>query len=142
MILIKNAILISMALDNYEKRSILVDNGKIVAIGNEEEIYANYKDCIEKVIDAKNRYVTPGLVDPHCHVGMIESTIGWAGSDCNDMANPITPELRAIDGIKPHDPCFKEALDSGVTTVCTGPGSANVIGGTFTALKTKGLQTV
>jgi imidazolonepropionase-like amidohydrolase len=68
----------------------------------------------------------------------MESTIGWAGSDVNEITNPITPELRAIDGIKPHDECFKEALESGVTTVCTGPGSANIIGGTFTALKTKG----
>ena len=138
MILIKNALLLSMALENYEKRDILIENGKIVGIGSVNSLESFYKNKLSKVIDANGRYVTPGLVDPHCHVGMLESTIGWAGSDCNEMSNPITPELRAIDGIKPHDPCFKEALDSGVTTVCTGPGSANVIGGTFTALKTKG----
>ena len=138
MILIKNALLLSMALENYEKRDILMENGKIVGIGSVNSLESFYKNKLSKVIDANGRYVTPGLVDPHCHVGMLESTIGWAGSDCNEMSNPITPELRAIDGIKPHDPCFKEALDSGVTTVCTSPGSANVIGGTFTALKTKG----
>ena len=134
MLLIKNANLISMEEINYELKNILIKDGKIEAIGSFNSCdYPNYQ-----VIDAKGRYVTPGLVDPHCHVGMIESTIGWAGSDANEMTNPITPELRAIDGVKPHDECFKEALDSGVTTVCTGPGSANVIGGTFCALKTKG----
>ena len=134
MLLIKNANLISMEEVNYETKDILVKDGKITGIGSfNPEDYPEYQ-----VIEANGRYVTPGLVDPHCHVGMIESTIGWAGSDCNEMSNPVTPELRAIDGIKPHDECFKEALESGVTTVCTGPGSANVIGGTFCALKTKG----
>ena len=134
MILIKNANLISMEEINYEICDVLIENKKIKQIGKiDEALYPNIN-----VIDAKERYVTPGLVDPHCHVGIIESTIGWAGSDCNEMSNPITPELRAIDGIKPHDECFKEAIESGVTTVCTGPGSANVIGGTFCALKTVG----
>ena len=134
MILIKNANLISMEEVNYEVCDVLIDGKTIVKIGIiDEKDYENLK-----VIDAKGKYVTPGLVDPHCHVGMMESTIGWAGSDVNEITNPITPELRAIDGIKPHDECFKEALESGVTTVCTGPGSANIIGGTFAALKTKG----
>ena len=130
-ILIKNANLLTMEEINYQKMDVLVEDGKIKAIGNFNEL--DYPKAV--IIDAKSRYVTPGLVDPHCHVGMMESTIGWAGSDVNEITNPVTPELRAIDAIKPHDPCFKEALDSGVTTVCTGPGSANIIGGTFTALK-------
>ena len=134
MILIKNANLISMEEVNYEICDILLDGNKIEKIGHlNEEDYPNFV-----VIDAKGRFVTPGLVDPHCHVGLMESTIGWAGSDVNEVTNPITPELRGIDGVKPHDECFKEALESGVTTVCCGPGSANLIGGTFCALKTKG----
>ena len=134
MILIKNANLISMEEINYEICDVLTDGKKIVKIGKiDETLYPN-----ALVIDACGKYVTPGLVDPHCHVGMMESTIGWAGSDVNEITNPVTPELRAIDGIKPHDECFLEALTSGVTTVCTGPGSANIIGGTFCALKTKG----
>ena len=134
MILIKNANLISMEEVNYEICDILLDGNKIEKIGHlNEEDYPNVV-----VIDAKERFVTPGLVDPHCHVGLMESTIGWAGSDVNEVTNPITPELRGIDGVKPHDECFKEALESGVTTVCCGPGSANLIGGTFCALKTKG----
>jgi len=134
MILIKNANLISMEEVNYEICDILLDGNKIEKIGHlSEEDYPNVV-----VVDAKGRFVTPGLVDPHCHVGLMESTIGWAGSDVNEITNPITPELRGIDGVKPHDECFKEALESGVTTVCCGPGSANLIGGTFCALKTKG----
>ena len=134
MILIKNANLISMEEVNYEICDILLDGNKIEKIVHlNEEDYPNVV-----VIDAKERFVTPGLVDPHCHVGLMESTIGWAGSDVNEVTNPITPELRGIDGVKPHDECFKEALESGVTTVCCGPGSANLIGGTFCALKTKG----
>lgn len=134
MLLIKNANLISMEEINYQITDILVKDGKIYKVGEINE--SDYE--ISQVIDAQGKYVTPGLVDAHCHVGMMESTIGWAGSDVNEITNPVTPELRAIDGIKPHDECFKEALESGVTTVCTGPGSANIIGGTFTALKTKG----
>lgn len=134
MILIKNANLISMEEINYEICDILTEGKKILKIGKIDE--SLYPKAI--VIDACGKFVTPGLVDPHCHVGMMESTIGWAGSDVNEITNPVTPELRAIDGIKPHDECFKEALYSGVTTVCTGPGSANVIGGTFCALKPKG----
>ena len=134
MILIKNANLISMEEINYEICDILVEGKLISKIGKlDEKDYPN-----AKVIDAKGKYVTPGLVDPHCHVGLMESTIGWAGSDVNEATTPITPELRGIDGIKPHDECFKEALESGVTTVCLGPGSANLIGGTFAAIKTKG----
>lgn len=134
MIIIKNANLISMEEINYEICDILLDGNNIVKIGKID--ISDYPNAL--VIDALGRFVTPGLVDPHCHVGLIESTIGWAGSDVNEVTNPITPELRGIEGVKPHDECFKEALESGVTTVCCGPGSANLIGGTFCCLKTKG----
>ena len=134
MLIIKNANLISMEEINYEICDILVEDGLIKGIGKYDVV--DYPEA--RVIDACGRYVTPGLVDPHCHVGLIESTIGWAGSDVNEINSPITPELRGIDGVKPHDECFAEALNSGVTTVCAGPGSANLIGGTFCALKTKG----
>lgn len=134
MLIIKNANLISMEEINYEICDVLVEDGLIKGIGKYDVV--DYPEA--RVIDACGRYVTPGLVDPHCHVGLIESTIGWAGSDVNEINSPITPELRGIDGVKPHDECFAEALNSGVTTVCAGPGSANLIGGTFCALKTKG----
>ncbi len=134
MYLIKNANLVSMADINYEVVDILVDGKVIKKIGKIDE--SDFKNA--KVIDALGNYVTPGIVDPHCHIGIFEEAIGFEGADGNEMTSPITPELRAIDAIKPQDVAFNEALVSGVTTVCTGPGSANCIGGTFTVLKTFG----
>lgn len=134
MYLIKNANLISMADINYEIVDILVDGSIIKKVG---KLKANdYPKA--KVIDAKENYVTPGIVDPHCHIGMYEEAIGFEGADGNEMTSPITPELRAIDAIKPQDVAFKETREHGVTTVATGPGSANCIGGTFTVIKTYG----
>lgn len=134
MILIKNAYLIGMKDVNYELMDILVEESKIKGIGHFEA-----KDYPEStVINAKKRYVTPGIVDPHCHIGIFEEAIGFEGADGNEMTNPVFPELRAIDAIKPQDVAFQEALEAGVTTVATGPGSANVIGGTFCVMKTYG----
>ena len=134
MILIKNALLISMEDINYEKQDILVEGKTIQSIGHFDE--ANYPNA--QVIDALGRFVTPGIVDPHCHIGIFEEAIGFEGSDGNEMTNPIFPELRAIDAIKPQDVAFQEALEAGVTCVATGPGSGNVIGGLFCVLKTVG----
>lgn len=134
MYLIKNANLISMAEINYEIKDILVDEGVIKGIGS-----FNPKDYPNAtVIDALKQFVTPGLVDPHCHIGIFEEAIGFEGADGNEATSPITPELRGIDAIKPQDMAFKDALEAGVTTVCTGPGSANLIGGTFCIMKTYG----
>ncbi len=134
MILIKNCDLWTMAKDNHVKGSIVVDNGIIVAVGKiSESEYA-----IDEVIDAKGQFVMPGIVDPHCHIGMSQSTIGVAGEDSNEISDPVTPQLKGIDSIKDCDEAFETAVRGGTTTVCTGPGSANIIGGTFTALKTYG----
>jgi len=122
---------------NYEIVDILIEGSKIKAIGifNEQD----FQDAT--IIDANGRFVTPGIVDPHCHIGIFEEAIGFEGADGNEMTNPIFPELRAIDAIKPQDVAFAEALEAGVTTVVTGPGSGNVIGGIFCVMKTKG-QTI
>jgi len=134
MYLIKNAYLMSMADINNEVCDILIKDSKIEKIGK-----LNIKDYPDvKVIDANEKVVTPGLVDPHCHIGIFEEAIGFEGADGNEYTTPITPELRAIDAIKPQDVAFQESLEAGVTTVCTGPGSANLIGGTFCVLKTFG----
>ncbi|MDP2426255.1 MAG: amidohydrolase, partial [bacterium] len=134
MILIKNALLISMEDINYELKDILVEGKFIHSIGHFNE--ADYPNA--QIIDALGRFVTPGIVDPHCHIGIFEEAIGFEGSDGNEMTNPIFPELRAIDAIKPQDVAFQEALEAGVTCVATGPGSGNVIGGLFCVLKTVG----
>ena len=82
--------------------------------------------------------LTPGFIDAHCHLGMFEDAIGFEGDDGNEATDPVTPELRAIDAINPMDKTFQEAYQGGVTTAVTGPGSANVIGGSFSAIKTYG----
>jgi imidazolonepropionase-like amidohydrolase len=111
---------------------VAVENGKIVGVGTN----LNIKDT--QVIDVTGCVVMPGIVDAHCHVGMWEDGMGKEGADGNEMTNPVTPQMRAIDGINPFDPCFDEACAAGITCAVTGPGSANVIGGQFVAMKTHG----
>ena len=131
MLLLKNGQIHTMTQEAFSG-DLLIDNGKIVDVG------ANLSANGAEVIDLGGKFVLPGLIDAHCHIGMWEDGMGEEGADGNEMTDPITPELRAVDGLNPFDPCFKEARDAGVTTVVTGPGSANVIGGQFAALKTCG----
>lgn len=133
MLLIKNAKILTMAGEVYEKGSILIEKDKIKDVSGSEIDTEN-----AQVIDAEGKVVIPGMIDAHCHVGMWEDGMGFEGDDGNESTDPITPQLEAIDGINPFDRCFKEALEAGVTTVVTGPGSANVIGGQFAAVKTYG----
>lgn len=93
-----------------------------------------------KVVDAKGLYIYPGLVDAHSHIGLDGYGIGFEGSDFNEMNDILTPHLRAIDAINPMDVTLNQAALGGVTSVSTGPGSSNVLGGTFTAIKLNGLR--
>jgi len=140
MLLVKNGKILTMAGTQYENGYILVDRGKIIKIGDNlaqlDEHLVQGGDI--KVIDAKGKFVLPGLIDAHCHIGLWEDSVGFEGEDGNEMTDPVTPHLRAIDGIYHSDRAFAEARESGITTVVTGPGSANVIGGQFAALKTYG----
>ena len=133
MILIKNGKVLTMAGDIYEQGDVLIDGDKIKAVGENLDAPEG-----AQIIDAKGMWVMPGIVDPHSHIGMWEDGIGFEGADGNEATDPVTPQLRAIDGINPEDNCFKEAREHGITTVVTGPGSANVIGGQFAAIKTYG----
>lgn len=134
MIAIKNVTIHTMAEDEIIKNGvILIDNGKICNLGSNIAIPENIE-----IIDGKNGFLMPGIIDAHCHIGMWEDGLGFEGSDGNETTDPVTPHLRAIDAINPVDKCFQEALEAGITTVATGPGSANVIGGTFATMKTYG----
>lgn len=112
---------------------ILLADGKIAAIGGGLTAPAD-----AAVFDADGLEVYPGFVDAHTHIGLDGYGIGYEGCDYNEMNDIWTPQLRAIDGINPRDPSLAEARRAGVTCVCTGPGSANVLGGTFLAMKTVG----
>ncbi|NMA95526.1 MAG: amidohydrolase [Clostridiales bacterium] len=133
MILIKNGKVLTMAGDILEKGDILVEDGKIVKVCEDIKV-----DDKMEVIDADGMWVLPGFIDAHSHIGMYEDGIGSEGSDGNEAVDPVTPSLRAIDSINPEDFSFKEAREHGITTAVTGPGSANVIGGQFVAVKTYG----
>lgn len=139
MLLIKNGKVLTMAGENYNKGYILIKEKKIIKVGDMKELNeSDLKDSDITIIDAEGKYVLPGFIDAHCHVGMCEDSTGFEGEDTNEMTDPITPHLRAIDGIFHMDRSFVEARENGVTTVVTGPGSANVIGGQFAAVKTYG----
>ena len=131
MLLLKNGNVMTMAGPAFVG-DVAIENGKIAAVGQS----LSYSDA--EVRDVTGMTVMPGIVDPHCHIGMWEDAMGFEGADGNECTNPITPELRAIDAINPYDRCFEEAAAGGVTTCVTGPGSANVIGGQFVAIKTYG----
>ena len=134
MLLIKNGHIKTMAGTELETGCVLIgDDGKILEVG---ETLAATEGC--EVIDAQGRLVTPGLVEAHCHIGLHNEAVGWEGMDYNEGIDPVTPQMRAIDSIWPLDESFALARQGGVTTCCTGPGSANVIGGTFVAIKTAG----
>ena len=134
MLLIKNGHIMTMAGREYTNGSVLIgDDGKITAVGEALEAPEG-----APVIDAQGRLVTPGCVEAHCHIGLDNEAVGWEGRDYNEIVEPITPQMRAIDSIYPQDEAFPNAIRGGVTTACTGPGSANVIGGTFTVIKLVG----
>ena len=133
MLFIKNAYIKTMAGADIENGAILIDDDHIVAVGADLTPPEG-----SDVIDAEGRLVTPGCVDAHCHIGLDNEAHGWEGRDYNEIVDPITPQMRAIDSINPMDEAFGNALQGGVTSACTGPGSANVVGGTFVAIKLAG----
>ena len=131
--LIKNGRVFTMAGKVYENGCVLIENGKIKEVG--EELTASFG---EEIIDARGGWVLPGLVDAHSHLGTNEANMGFEGNDTNEITDPITPQLRVIDGLNPQDKAFEAVRASGVTTTLVAPGSANVIGGQCAVIKTYG----
>ncbi|GAB4151834.1 MAG: amidohydrolase [Planctomycetota bacterium] len=113
-----------------EKGTIAVENGKIFSVSDKTKAPKGYEE-----IDLKGCCITPGLIDAHCHVGVFNEGVGEVGNDGNDYSNPVTPHIKAADGIYTDDEAFLDALEHGITTLCIGPGSANVIGGQIAVVK-------
>lgn len=133
MLCIKNGTIHDAVHEQAFQGDILVENGKIKAIG--ENLKTGEDD---QIVDVKGLSVYPGFVEAHGHIGLDGYGIGYEGMDYNEMNDIVSPQLRGIDGVKPLDAAFPRAAAAGVTCVCVGPGSANVLGGTFTTIKTVG----
>lgn len=135
MLLIMNGTVYPMDGPSLPHGYVAIKEGKIWKVGHMEDLP---QDWAGQILDAKGGHIIPGFVDAHCHLGMFGDAQGVEGDDGNETADPCTPHLRAIDAVNPQDPCFREARLAGVTTVLTGPGSANPISGQFVAMKTHG----
>ncbi|MBC5996875.1 amidohydrolase [Romboutsia ilealis] len=133
MLLIKNGKILTMVEEAIENGCILINKGKII------EVDKDIKETNEmKVIDVNGAWVMPGLIDAHCHVGLSLGGVGWEGDDVNERINSVTPYARGIDSVNILDKGFEDAIEGGVTSLMTGPGSANVCGGQSVFMKTKG----
>ncbi|MFZ2539392.1 MAG: amidohydrolase, partial [Oscillospiraceae bacterium] len=134
--LIINAKIMTMEENNYDNGYVSIKDGKIDAIGTMESLTLSDVNTI----DAKSALLLPGFIDCHCHIGMWDDGLGFEGDDGNEETDPITPQLRAIDAVNSFDDCFLEAIHAGITSVLTGPGSANPIAGQWIAMKTAGTR--
>lgn len=132
--IIQNGVVHTMDGPVIERGFVQIEGGTIKAVGPMSALPREDGP----VLDAEGGHILPGFVDAHCHLGMCGNALGFEGDDVNEMTDPCTPQLRAIDGFNPLDRCLEEAREGGVTTVLTGPGSANPIGGQFMAVKTCG----
>lgn len=137
MIALTNGKLMTITHGIIEKGTILIENGHISQLGKSLPVPAG-----AEVYDVSGKVVMPGLIDAHCHIGIHPDGVSPNEGDANEMTDPITPHLRAIDAIHPEDIAFKDLREAGITTVSTGPGSANLIGGQFACLKTKAAVTI
>ncbi|TFH10586.1 MAG: amidohydrolase [Candidatus Atribacteria bacterium] len=113
--------------------TILIEGGKITAVGADVTVPAG-----AQILDVTGRFIIPGMIDAHCHTGIFSDGVGWNHSDGNEMTDPVTPHLRAIDAIHPEDNAFKDLREAGVTCIGTGPGSGNLVGGQTAVIKTRG----
>ena len=129
----------TMSAQDFECGYVRCADGVFTDIGD----MSDYREIPgEEVIDGAGLTLYPGFIDAHCHIGMWNDALCFEGEDGNEDTDPSTPHLRAIDSVNPMDRCFEDAVAAGVTTVCTGVGSANPIGGSFIIMKTWGSKRV
>lgn len=149
MLFIANGTLYPMAgtmPERLERGCIAIENGKIRRVGQdftyesicEEDQRTKEERKTDIYIDAAGCWVMPGIIEAHCHMGITEEKKGMEGDDCNETVDPLTPQLRAVDAINSMDAAFDDAVRAGITSAMIGPGSANVVGGQFAFVKTKG----
>lgn len=132
-ILLKNVTVYPITSEPLKNGDVLIDNGKIIKVGKNLQT-----DSTVKIMECDQLYLLPGFIDVHTHLGLYDEGTGWAGNDANETVEAMTPHIRAIDGVYPLDPAFSDAVKSGITTAHVMPGSANVIGGTTSVIKTTG----
>jgi imidazolonepropionase-like amidohydrolase len=137
MIAITNGKVMTITKGTIAKGTVLIDGKRIVDVGRDVKVPRN-----AEVIDATGKVVMPGLIDAHCHTGLFADGVASTESDGNEMTDPVMPHLRAIDALHPEDMAFKDLREAGVTTINTGPGSGNLIGGQFVCVKTKKAATI
>ena len=133
MIAITNGRLFTISHGTIREGTLLIDGGRLVAVGGGLQVPSGVQ-----TLDASGCYVYPGLVDAHGHHGVYAEVSGPEGADGNEMTDPISPQVRALDSLNWFDPGFDDAVANGVTTVNVLPGSANVIGGQGLVVKTWG----
>jgi len=137
MLAITNGKVLTITQGTFDPGTVLIDNGKIIAVGPNLTVPPD-----AEVYDAAGKVVMPGLIDAHCHTAVFADGVGWEHADGNEMTDPITPHMRALDAVHPEDVAFKDLIAAGVTTILTGPGSGNLIGGQGICLKTVPKPTV
>ncbi|MBQ9948153.1 MAG: amidohydrolase family protein [Oscillospiraceae bacterium] len=135
---IKNVKICSMAGKDIENGFVRISGGIFSEVGSMTE----YRDTEDEITDGCGLSLYPGFIDAHCHIGMWNDGLTFEGEDGNEDTDPSTPHLRALDSIDPMDRCFSDAISAGVTSVCTGVGSANPIGGSFVIMKTWGSKRI
>ena len=109
---------------------LLIREGRIAAVGSEVEPPPG-----ARVVDLTGRWITPGLIDPHSHIGVAALPRARAHSDTNEVSGPFQPEVRVDEGLWPQDPAIRRAVAGGVTTIHVLPGSANLVGGQGVSLR-------
>lgn len=134
-IIIRGAKILTMTGMNFEPGCILIQGKKIKKV---DEKIDNLENDDNIVINTENCWVMPGLIDAHSHLGIFEEKKGQIGDNSNESTEPVTPYIKALDAINPMDSGFHNALKTGITSVMTGPGSSNVVGGQFVFIKTNG----
>jgi len=136
-IAITGGYVVPISSEPIEGGTVLIEDGKITFVGTLSDVPTD-----ATIIDATGKWVLPGFIEAHGHVGIMEESNGTMGNDTNEMTNPNMAAARALDGIDIEDEGFRDALSGGITSVVVKPGSGNPIGGQTVAIKTWGGRTV